>query len=272
MAKITQKEREEYQGRIDLYKSKLDEINIKIKENNLGIVKDKTREPILRINNANLYLNLITLYCGMNELSVVLLGVKNTAYLEKARQLIYEAIMNIEKTVTNFLDVPFSEYAEYLNKINDLTDNDRLILIKKLGYSVDIVKENLGENTKWKWSFVEIEGRMAVITKNIFDMRRYQKMNDPREIGFQERRAHLSIIQRLLLNSSQAYREKFELSTKDIEDLKKAIDFQKALLRISQIIGDSDKVENCKKQIEVWNTMFEKYAAQLEEEKKKKGR
>jgi hypothetical protein len=180
--------------------------------------------------------------------------------------------MNVEKTVTNFLDVPFSEYAESLNKINDLTDSDRLTLIKKLGYSIDLVKENLGENTKWKWSFVEIEGRMAIITKNIFDMRRYQKMNDPREIGFQERRAHLSIIQRLLLNSSQAYREKFELSTKDIEDLKKAIDFQKALLRISQIIGDSDKVENCKKQIDVWNTMFEKYAAQLEEEKKRKSR
>jgi hypothetical protein len=272
MAKITQKEREDYQSRIDLYKSKLEEIHTKIKENNIAVVKDKNREPILRISNANLFLNLITMYCGMNELSVLLLGVKNTAYLEKARQLVYEAIMNIEKVVTNYLDVPFSEYAEQINKISDMTDNDRLTLIKKLGYSIDCVKENLGENTKWRWSFVEIEGRMAVVTKNIFDLRKYQKLDDPREMGFQERRAHLAIVQRLLLNSSQSYREKFELTTKDIEDLKKAIDFQKSLLRISQIIGDADKVENCKKQIEVWNTLHEKYANQMEEEKKKKGR
>nr|HPO49326.1 hypothetical protein [Spirochaetota bacterium] len=196
--------------------------------------------------------------------------VKNTAYLEKARQLLYEAIMSIEKVVTNFLDVPFADYADQINKIANIVDSERLALVKKIGYCIDIVKENFGENTKWKWSFIEIEGRMSVVTKNIFDLRRFQKLDDPREAGFRERREHLSIIQKLLSNSSNGYREKFELSTKDLEDLKKAIDFQKSLLRINQLLGDNEKIENCKKQIEVWNTLLEKHAAQIEEEKKKR--
>lgn len=270
MAKITEKERNEYQQRIDLYKAKIDEIANKLKNNSLEMVKNKEKEPLLRIDNANLYLNQITIYCGMNEISVNLLAVKNTAYLEKARQLLYEAIMSIEKVVTNFLDVPFADYADQINKIANIVDSDRLALVKKIGYCIDIVKENFGENTKWKWSFIEIEGRMSVVTKNIFDLRRFQKLDDPREVGFRERREHLSIIQKLLSNSSNGYREKFELSTKDLEDLKKAIDFQKSLLRINQLLGDNEKIENCKKQIEVWNTLLEKHAAQIEEEKKKR--
>ncbi|HOV15385.1 MAG TPA: hypothetical protein PK771_13950, partial [Spirochaetota bacterium] len=239
MAKITQKERDEYQQKIDLYKARIEEISNKIKNNSLEMVKHKEKDAKLKIENSNLYLNLITMYCGMNEISVNLLAVKNTAYLERARQLLYEAIMSVEKVVTNFLDVPFSDYAEELNKISDINDIERLNLIKKIGYCIDIVKENFGENTKWKWSFVEVEGRMSIITKNIFDLRRFQKLDDPREAGFQERREHLNIIQKLLLSSSNGYREKFELSTKDLEDLKKAIDFQKSLLRICQIIGDN---------------------------------
>ena len=270
MAKITQEERDVYQEKIEIYKKKLEECFNVIKANAIEIVKNKSAEPYLRISNAGQYLNMISFYCGLNEISVYLLEVKNTAYLEKARQLIYEAIMNIEKVVTNYLDAPFSDYSEQLNLIGDLSDADRLNLIKKFGFCIDYVKESFGENTKWKWSFIEIEGRLSVVAKNLFDLRRFQKLDDPREMGFQERRAHLSIIQKLLFDASQGYREKFELSTKDFEDLKKSIDYQKALLRISQIIGDIDKIENCKKQIEVWNSLLEKHAAQIEEEKKKR--
>ena len=48
----------------------------------------------------------------------------------------------------------------------------------------------------------------------------------------------------MLFDSSQNYREKFELSTKDIEDLKKSIDFQRSLLRMAQLLADTEKIEN----------------------------
>ncbi len=270
MGKITEQQRAEFQEKINFYKTKIEEISSQFKNLSIEIMKDKEKEPILRIKAANLLMNQITIYCTMNELSLFSLGVKNTSYLEKARQLLYEVIINLEKTVTNYVDVPFSDYADRLEKISLYSDLDKLNIIKKIGYCIDLVKEDFGENSKWKWSFIEIEARFAVIAKNLFDMRKFQKLDDPREEGFQSRRAHLAIIQKLLRDASNGYREKFELSTKDVEDLKKAIDLQKALLRINMVLGDNDKIDNCKKQIEVWNTLLEKQLAQLEEEKKKK--
>ncbi len=270
MGKITDQQRQDFQDKITFYKTKIDEISGTIKNLSLDIVKNKEKEPMHRLQIANAILNQISIFCSMNELSVYVLGVKNTAYLDKARQLIYEALMNFEKVVTNYLDVPFNDYADNLAKISDFSDKDRLNFIKKIGFSIDRVKDDFGENSKWKWSFVEVEARFATVAKNLFDMRRFQKLDDPRELGFQDRRAHLAIVQKLLTDASNSYREKFELSTKDIEDLKKAIDCQKALLRINQLLGDTDKIDNCRKQIDVWGSLLEKHIAQIDEAKKKK--
>lgn len=270
MGKITEQQRVEFQEKINFYKTKIEELSSQYKSISIEIMKYKEKESILRIKSANLIMNQITIYCAMNELSLFSLGVKNTSYLEKARQLLYEVIINMEKVVTNYIDVPFTDYADKLEKIAEYSDLDKLNFIKKIGYCIDLVKEDFGENTKWKWSFIEIEARFAIIAKNLFDIRRFQKLDDPREEGFQVRRSHLAIIQKLLKDSSNGYREKFELSTKEVEDLKKAIDLQKALLRINMVLGDNEKIENCKKQIDVWNTLLDKHLSQLEEEKKKK--
>lgn len=268
MAKVTQEQRSIYQQQIKIYKNKIDEIGKEINVLKVELSKDKSKEGYTRFKIANQILNEITLYCSLNEISLHLLGVKNTAFLEKARQQVYESIMNVEKVVTSYIDVPFNEYEEQLQKLSMFSDTDKLNFLKKLGYSIDLVKENFGENTKWKWSFVEIEARFGVIAKNTFNLKRFQSKDDPREEGYRERREHFNILQKLLLNGSQGYRDKFEFSTKDVEDLKKAIDFQKSLLRINQLTGDDTKIEKCKKQVEVWSNILEKHLAQIEEEKK----
>lgn len=270
MAKITQDQRVRYQHEVKFYKNKIDELQKQINSLKVESTKDKIKEPLLRFNIANLILNQITHYCSMNEISVYLLSVKNTAFLEKARQQVYETIINIEKIVSNMLDVAFSEYADKLATINEISDTLKLNFIKKLGYCIDLIKENFGENTKWKWSFVEIDGRFATITKNIFDLKKFQKLDDPREEGYQDRKTHFTRMLNLLFDASQGYRDKFELITKDIEDLKKAIDFQKALLRMYTLTGDNDKIEKCKRCIEVWTNILEKTEAEKEEEKRKK--
>jgi hypothetical protein len=270
MAKITQEQRLVYQNKIKHYKNKIDTIRKDINQLKIEISKDKSKMPIYNFKIANMILNTITSFCSLNEISVFFLEVKNTAFLEKARQQLYEVIILIENIVTNFLDVPFNDYAEKLIPLQEINDLQRLNFIKKIGYCIELVKENLGENTKWKWSFVEIEGRFAIIAKNLFDLKRFQRLEDPRQEGYPERKAYFSIIQKLLLEASNGYREKFELSTKDVEDLKKAIDFQKALLRLNQIIADPDKIEKSKKTIEVWTTLLEKYMSEAEELKKKK--
>ena len=268
MGKITQDQRTVYQEKVKYYKSKIEELATEIKKINIEIAKNPESAPLKRIAIINKVMNQITIYCGMNEISIDLMAVKNTSFIEKGRQLLYEVIINIEKIVTNYVDVPFSDYSEGLSTLESMSDGEKLILVKKIGYCIFLVKSSFGENTKWKWSFVELEARFATITKNLFDLRKYQKMDDPRTEGFKERRNHLSIIREHLMSSSQGYREKYELSTKEIEDLKKAIDYQKALLRVNTLTGDNEKVENCKKQIEVWNTLLEKHLSDLEAKKR----
>jgi len=270
MAKITQNDRINYQQNIKIYKNKIDEIKKAINLVKIEMTRDHSIEPVSRFNIANMILNLITLHCSLNEISVHLLDVKNTGFLEKAREQVYEALIHIEKVVTNYINVPFSEYAEALDQIANITDEQKLFLIKKLGYCIDLVKANFGENTKWKWSFIEVDGRFAVIAKNLLDLKRYQRLDEPSQEGYSRRREHFNIIQKLLYEASQGYREKFELSTKNTDDLNKAIEFQKALLRFSQISGNEEKILKCKKCIEVWSNLMEKHLADIEEEKKKK--
>lgn len=270
MAKITQEQRSIYQQRIKYYKNKIEDIKKVINSLKTELIKDKSKEGVFRFKIANMILNSITYYCSMNEISVHLLEVKNTAFLEKARQQLYEVIINIENIVSNYLDVPFGEYEEKLEALAIISDKKKLDFVKKLGYCIDLVKADFGENTKWKWSFVEIDGRFAVITKNIFDLKKFQKLDDPRNEGYQERKTHFSFIQKNLNNASQENRDKFELVTKNIEDLKKGIDFQKSLLRLNQLTGDDKQIEMGKKQIDVWNNILEKTEEQMEEEKKRK--
>ena len=111
------------------------------------------------------------------------------------------SIIIIEKVVTNQLNVPFNEYSEYLVPIASISDLERLNYLKKLGYCIDLVKENFGENTKWKWSFIEINGRFSIIAKNLFDLKRFQKLDDPRAEGYHERKKHFSIVQKLLYDA-----------------------------------------------------------------------
>ncbi len=266
MAKITDDQRNQYQESVQFYKKKPEEIVAE--QQKIKSSSNETNKILNEISIVKLNLNMITIFCGMNDLSVDLLNVKNTAFLDKARQQIYDILINLGNILTNYLDVPFSEYSENLKKLDFMSDEEKLRFIRYIGLCNDLIKKSFGENTKWKWSFVDIDSRFAIITKNIFDLRKYQKLDQPTEAGFKERRAHLSIIQKLLQNASNGLREKYELSTKSIEDLKRAIDFQKALLRINSIIGDTDKVETGKKQIEVWTTLLEKYLSELESKKR----
>ncbi len=268
MAKVTNEQRELYSDLINNYKTRI-ETNLKeIRTLSIKASQDTQNESTYRIKMVNIHLNNVSIYCAMNEVSISFMDVKNSAFLDKARQELYEILINLEKLITKYIDVPFSDLQENLSKIAHVTDIQKLSLVKKIGYCITLVIEEFGENTKWKWSFVEIQGRFAVVAKNMFDFKRYQKLDAPSEAGYIERRNHLNWIQTLLTNASNGYREKFELSTKDLEDIKKAIDFQKALYRILNITGDTKKIEACKKQIDVWQTLLEKQEIQIDAKKR----
>jgi hypothetical protein len=199
----------------------------------------------------------------MNGMAATMLGGRNEEALNEARKALYKCIIYLEEIVTGLVDVPFSDYE---NKLADIASFDpvrRYGLVRKLGLAIRLVEEAYGENTKWKWAFVELEARFATVAKNLFDMKTAVANLDPRAADYEITVYHLRTIKKLLMQAADRYREKYELSTNRIDDFKQAIAFLGSLRRINALLGDRDEAETVKKKADIWS-------AKLEADQKKK--
>ena len=257
MGKISSTARSKYTERIKEYKTQIEEILAKEK-NILAIMKDEDEDSSYkRLVLADDSLNMVSYYLLMNQLSLAFLGVKNENMLNDARKRIYQSIIYLEQVVSDYIDSPFSDYEEKLDMIGSFDDKQRLDLIKKLGFSIASVKEGYGGNSRWKWSFVEIEGRFGTIAKNFINLKTFVAGMDPRIEGYEIRTKHLSLVKDLLNDAAKRYREKYELSTFRIDDFKKAIQYLAALRRLLAMLGDSGSNDELKKKIDIWKAKMD---------------
>lgn len=264
MKKISKEAKRRYDDRIKEYRAKIEEISSICKELDTTIKTKPEEVNYERLKLSNENLNLLSYYLLMNSLSVSLLGIRNDGFLNEARKCCYKSIISLEEIVTPYVDSPFSDYEEGLQSIDRYLDKDRYKLICRLGYSIDSVKQGFGENSKWRWSFVELEGRFAAVTKNLINMKTFIAQLDPRVEGYSKRLAHLNLSQRLLQQTADRYREKYELSSLNLEDMRKALVFLSALKRIHILLGEVEKAEVVKKKIDVWKTKLESDQLRLE--------
>jgi hypothetical protein len=202
-------------------------------------------------------LNIVSNYILMNSLSVTFLGVKNESFLNEARKCLYKTIIYLEEVLTGLIDVPFSDYEQGLNTIDAFPDESRHSLIRKIGFAIDSIRDGFGENTKWKWSFAELDGRYAALAKNFLNLKTFLSKMDPREEGYSARLAHLGLAKDLLQQAADRYREKYELSTQRLDDMKLAINFLSALRRLHVILGEVEQAEVVKKKIDIWKLKME---------------
>ena len=257
MGKISTEAKEQYSAKLKIHKSELERLREKESSLVSGLRPDSDNYGVLNLKAANVNLNIVSYLVLMNSLSVSQLGIKNDAYLNEARKVCYKAIINLENAVTNYIDSPFSEYEEKLDKISSVNEAEKWALVKKLGFSIQAVKEGFGENTKWKWSFVEIEGRFAAVAKNLMNLKTLVAGLDPRADYYQERYAHLRIVKKLLQNSADSYREKYELSTLRVDDFKLAINFLGSLRRLNALVGEPEEANALKRKIDIWKSKLE---------------
>ncbi|MBN2651640.1 MAG: hypothetical protein JXR63_04595 [Spirochaetales bacterium] len=232
-------------------KSKLNEF--KEKEQVLLNKSGSDREEAFKnLTLAGIALNMTSIFVLMDSVSRELLGTKSDNYLNEARKLCYKILMYLEAVVTPHVDVPFSEYEEKLNLIENFSDAKRLKMVRMIGFTITSVEDGFGEKSKWRWSFVEIRGRFAVIAKNLINLKQYIANSDPRIEGYQERIALMLRVKDLLQQSADGYREKYELSTRRIDDMKAAIDILNSLRRIHLALAENEKAESLKKKIDIW--------------------
>jgi hypothetical protein len=267
--KISAEARKRYAERIREYKLAVDQIEERVRqlEGSLqGLPKfphedadpEALREAgLARFRLAVECLNQVSYYCLMNALSVSLLIVRNEGYLNEARKCCYKSIISLEQTVSPLVDAAFSEYEAGVESLGELSDAVKNAYLRKLGFAIDSVAEGYGANTKWKWSFVELEGRYAVVAKNLLNLKTFLAQADPRQEGYAERQAHMALARRLLQQSADRYREKYELSTQRLDDIKQATQFLSALRRLAALLGEVEEAEVIKRKIDIWKAKME---------------
>jgi hypothetical protein len=272
VAKVSEEAKKRYYERIKEYKNTIESFEKREKGMQATLEDDEHGGAYKRIALAGENLDIVSYYLLMNELSLILLGIKNEGFLNNARKTCYKALIYLEDVVTDFVDAAYSEYEDYLKKIDDMGEDQRWALLKKIGFTIDSVRESFGENSKWKWSFVELEARFATIAKNMMDMKSVLSQMDPRAEYYETYLAHLELVKQLLDKSASAYRQKYELSTSRIDDFKIAIQYLGALRRIHILLGESEKSDTIKKKMDVWKSKMEADSKSREQNKQNKKR
>lgn len=257
MAKVNEEARKKYFERIAPYKKTINELKDKESRIEVMLKVDAAGEPYKRLALARDNLCTVSRFLVINSLSVSLLGVKNENALNDARKTCYKAVIQLEKVFTNLLDVPFSEYEEALKACESFPEMERFELVRKTGLSIALVKEGLGDNSRWKWSIVELEGRLAAVAKNSLNLKTLVQGMDPRSDGYRERIEFFNLTRKILQGAADSYRMRYEVSTGRMDDFRTAISYLGALQRLSLLLGRANEAAALKRKIDIWKGKME---------------
>jgi hypothetical protein len=252
MAKISNIERLRYLERAGSFRQAIDGLLKKEKETLPLIRAENEGSSMTRVALAEDMLNLASNYIIMSGVSDAVLGIRNEEALNNARKSIYKCVIYLEGALGNYVDAPFSDYEDKLERIAPLDAAGRLLLVCKLGLAIQLLQDAYGDNSKWKWSFVELEGRFAAVAKNILDLRKAAANTDPHSPDYEPTVRLVRMIKKLLSQAADRYRERYELSTRSLVDLGIGILFLSALRRMQNLLGNRHEVELTKKKIDVW--------------------
>ncbi len=259
MGKVSDVYRQIYSEKVSVYQQQIDALLTKEKNVLELLAKDPEGASYKRLLLVDEMLFLSTLYLAKHSLSVAVLNVKNEDALNDARKTLYKAVIYLEEVVTNYIDAPFSDYEDKVDMIANLPESKRYYLIRKMGLAIQMIIEAYGDNTKWRWTFVELEARFATVAKNILDLKKASKDGlDPHSEDYDETVYHLRLVKKLLAQAADRYREKYELSTGRIDDFRLAINYLLALRRIHIILNEREAAEEAKRKSEIWKEKMEK--------------
>ena len=267
---ITKAEKAAYNDYIKEYQIEINEVNKRIKD--LGISKRK-KPAIAAYYNLEVvfeHIKATMLYINMSDASLEMLNIKNESFLNNARKEIYKILQYIEEIVGNNIDRSLKDNEEYLNKIDKINPRQILSLIESIQNASGILFKRLGEGSKWKWSFVDIQGRIAVITKNIINFSDIQKYRDPRSDYYRDRQDLLKLCKSSLNEAAKQYRNRYEISTKVPSDMLKSIELLSALKKINTLLGEPYEADKLKNTIVALRARMEADEKKKEKKKKKK--
>jgi len=266
MAKISNEDRHQYFERIKPYKITIQSLLKREEMVVQTIKKDSKSAAFKRLTLADEMISLASTYIILSGISLSMLKLRSEEALNDGRKSLYKAVIYLEEVASPLVDAPFSEYEEKLAEIAPVDAAKRYSLIRKMGLGINLLESAYGDNTKWRWAFVELEGRYAAVAKNIIDLKAAVANTDPRSPDYEPTMYHLRLMKKLLSQAADRYREKYELSTNRIDDFKMGIHFLNALKRVHILLGDRSDAETVKKKADIWAAKLEVDMKKQEEE------
>jgi hypothetical protein len=249
--------KQEYLDKCSVYQNSIDTI-LAWEANALKEMSQDPKEAAAqKFALANQMTDLTSYYVALTQISMVMLETRNEDALNNARKYYIKGIAYLEDIVSPYLDVPPSDYQDKLDLITDIASKDRFLLLQKMGIALDLIQAAFGENSKWRWTFVQLEGRHAIVAKNLFDMKNAMSILDMTSPHYEWATYHIRLVKKLLPKLADRYREKYELSGSQVDDFKRGIDFLNAMRRIHILLGESADAELIKKKSDIWASKLE---------------
>ena len=255
---VSEEARKDFNESIRPIKEQINGLIKKDKDESFALRNQKEGVELKKIALAEQMIYLATVQMSINNISVEMLEVKNNDILNDARKSLYKAIIYLEDVVSNTVDCPYSDIESKILPIKEVSLTRRLDIIRKLGLALDLLVDAFGENSKWKESFVEMRGRHAVVAKNLVDMKQavkdYFDHNSP---VYEDTILYVRLIRELLSKCANDYRDRYELASKRVDDMRMAVNLLIALRRIAMVMNDSEESENIRKKALAWKTKME---------------
>jgi hypothetical protein len=252
-----------YNERIGQQKLQIAEYEKELAAYKKAMLSNKKLKPFFHLGNVAQLLQIVNLQMEMNEISEQMMQLKNNSFLDNARKNLYKIFSDLDAVVRGDIDEPLDFNREELDKIAPFTPRQRLNLYRHIRQAIDKLVQAYGPNTKWLWSFPELYAKSANLGKNLIDFREVQSKRDPREEFYYDRKEMVRMIIDDLLDASNRYRDKFEISTKATGDMIMAIKLLEGMRRVAVAVKDDAMAAKAK-------TGIEAYKARIEAEKEEK--
>jgi hypothetical protein len=219
--------------------------------------KEPEKAAVKLFSLSNDMLDLASNYIVLSGISRSIFNNRDEVALNEARKTIFKALIYLENIVTGKVDAPFSDYEKNLAELDAVPLKEKYQQVLKIGLAVELLKNAFGDNSKWRWTFVDIEGRYAAVAKNLFDFKAAFINLDPANKNYEVTMLHLRRLKELLYNAADRYHERFEISSKQAYDLLTAINFLGALQKICIITSEKDEAEEVKRKYKNWEAGYE---------------
>ena len=232
-----------YKAVLSKYEEEISKIESELlkKENELEIKEEKLKLALL-------YIKSTSQLCAICSISNTYLKSKPEASLNEGRKNITTALVLLEAVFTNQIDRELTHNEDVLEYLADkINDKWKYQFITSFGYTITYLKYIYGDDSKWKWNFTEINTRFSIIIKNMISYKTYLRDFNP-GIEFYEYRVKLMRLnKKLLIESADAYKMKYELTDKMPSDMQMAINISAVLRKIYMYLGEMDDANKQKK-------------------------